>query len=98
MFLLRRFLLSFVYNPNCKLRAKRRRNRGEEEKECVWGYGMGVAIAKVEKEIDCVLAEHTQTFNENDITYFQPLQFRHVLVGYQQSDRLIGEYIQSRCP
>jgi len=23
-------------------------------------------------DVECVLAEHTQTFNENDITYFCP--------------------------
>ena len=65
-------------DPDCKLGVKRRKNQGEEEKdeekEYVWGYGTGVAVAKVGKEIECVLAEHTQTFNENDITYFQPLQ------------------------
>lgn len=64
-------------DPDCKLGVKRRRNQGEEEqdehKEFLWGYGTGITAAKVGQDVECVLAEHTQTFNENDVTYFQPL-------------------------
>lgn len=64
-------------DPDCKLGVKRTRNQGDEEsderKEYVWGYGTGIAAAKVGTEVECVLAEHTQTFNEADVTYFQPL-------------------------
>lgn len=64
-------------DPDCKLGVKRSHNQGEEDqderKEYVWGYGTGITAAKVGQEVECVLAEHTQTFNEADITYFQPL-------------------------
>ena len=64
-------------DPDCKLGVKRRHNQGEEEqdedKEFLWGYGTGITVAKVGQDVECVLAEHTQTFNENDITYFRPL-------------------------
>jgi len=35
--------------------------------------GATAQAAKVGQDVECVLAEHTQTFNENDVTYFQPL-------------------------
>ena len=60
-------------DPDCKLGVKRRRNQGEEKqdenKEYLWGYGTGIGAAKVGQEVECVLAEHTQTFNRNDVTY-----------------------------
>jgi|SRR5579884_567516 len=49
-----------------------------EGKECLWGYGSGVATATVAGYGDVVLAEYTQPFNENDISYFVPLYLRTV--------------------
>jgi hypothetical protein len=45
----------------------------KEKKELIWGYGSGVAAATHPTYGDVVLAEYTQPFNENDITYFRPL-------------------------
>jgi hypothetical protein len=42
-------------------------------KEYIWGYGSGVVAATDPVYGDVVLAEYTQPFNENDITYFRPL-------------------------
>ncbi len=50
----------------------------KEEKETFWGYGSGVASATVAGYGDVVLAEYTQPFNENDITYFISLYIRTV--------------------
>jgi len=52
---------------------------GKETKEYLWGYGSGVAAAIVPGFGDVVLAEYTQPFNENDVTYFRPLYERAVL-------------------
>jgi hypothetical protein len=66
-------------DPDCRLGIKRRSNQkgagGESigPTEYVWGYGTGIASATAERYGDVVLAEHTQTFNENDATYFAPL-------------------------
>jgi hypothetical protein len=64
-------------DPDCQLGVKRSHNQGEEEpeerKEYLWGYGTGIATAKVGPEVECVLAEYTQTFDKHDVTYFQPL-------------------------
>lgn len=64
-------------DPDCKLGVKHSHNQGDEQsderKEYLWGYGTGIAVAKVGPEVECVLAEYTQTFNEADISYFQPL-------------------------
>lgn len=66
-------------DPDCRLGVKRRSNQegpdGETigPTEYVWGYGTGIATAIVAGYGDVVLAEHTQTFNENDVTYFHPL-------------------------
>lgn len=38
-----------------------------------WGYGSGVAATKVPDWGEFVLAELTQTFDKNDVTYFFPL-------------------------
>jgi hypothetical protein len=38
-----------------------------------WGYGSGVAATSLPELAEVVLAEHTQPFNRDDITYFQPL-------------------------
>lgn len=59
--------------------AQRRKSEGKkEEKETLWGYGSGVASATIPGYGDVVLAEWTQPFNENDITYFVPLYIRAV--------------------
>lgn len=41
--------------------------------EMYWGYGSGVIATKVPDWGEFVLAEHTQTFNRSDISYFFPL-------------------------
>lgn len=50
----------------------------KDGKECLWGYGSGVASATVAGYGDVVLAEYTQPFNENDMSYFVPLYIRTV--------------------
>jgi hypothetical protein len=72
-------------DPDCKLGVKRSSNQEQpdgstkEKKEYIWGYGSGVAAATVADYGDVVLAEHTQPFNENDITYYRPLYHQTVL-------------------
>jgi len=56
----------------------------QERKELIWGYGSGVAAATTADYGDVVLAEYTQPFNENDITYFRPL--------YQQAVAALNQY------
>lgn len=69
-------------DPDCRLGVKRHHNQEEPDgtsrahKEYVWGYGTGVATATDPVYGDVVLAEYTQTFNEADITYFEPLRQR----------------------
>jgi hypothetical protein len=64
---------------DCRLGVKRRSNQKGADGEAigpteyVWGYGTGLASATSERYGDVVLAEVTQTFNENDATYFAPL-------------------------
>jgi hypothetical protein len=66
-------------DPDCKLGVKRSTNQEQpdgstkEKTEKLWGYGSGVAAATVADYGDVVLAEYTQPFNENDITYYRPL-------------------------
>ena len=50
----------------------------KEVKEYLWGYGLGLATAYLPNYGDVILALHTQTFNENDITYFVPLYIQLV--------------------
>ncbi len=79
-----------VGDPDCRLGVKRSTNKEladgstEEKKELIWGYGSGVAAATTADYGDVVLAEHTQPFNEGDITYFRPLhrQTVHALNQY----------------
>ncbi len=72
-------------DPDCKLGVKRSSNQEQpdgstkEKKEYIWGYGSGVAAATVAGYGDVVLAEYTQPFNENDITYYHPLYHQTVL-------------------
>jgi len=72
-------------DPDCTLGVKRSTNQEQpdgsttEKKEYLWGYGSGVAAATTPGYGDVVLAEYTQPFNENDVTYFRPLYHRAVL-------------------
>lgn len=71
-------------DADCRLGVKRRGNQENPDgtktgpAECLWGYGTGVASATSSRYGDVVLAEVTQPFNENDITYFRPLHARTV--------------------
>jgi hypothetical protein len=61
-------------DPDCRLGAKRRGNQaGRAEKEFLWGYGTGIVSATAPRYGDVVLAEVTQPFNRQDVTYFHPL-------------------------
>jgi len=79
-------------DPDCKLGVKRSSNQeqpdgsSKEKKEYIWGYGSGVAAATVAGYGDVVLAEYTQPFNENDITYYRPL--------YHQTVRALNQFPQ----
>ena len=72
-------------DPDCKLGVKRSTNQEQadgstkEKKELIWGYGSGVAAATNPDYGDVVIAEYTQPFNQNDITYFRTLYQRTVL-------------------
>jgi hypothetical protein len=72
-----------------KLGVKRSSNQEQpdgtpcEKKECLWGYGSGVAAATIADYGDVVLAEYTQPFNENDVTYYRPL-YRQTVVALNQ--------------
>lgn len=54
-----------------------------EKKEYVWGYGTGISVGRHPIFGEFVLSEHTQTFNEADISYYFPLigQTRRRLSG-----------------
>lgn len=71
-------------DPDCRLGVKRRSNQENPDgtktgpAECLWGYGTGVASTTSSRFGDVVLAELTQTFNENDVTYFRPLLARTI--------------------
>jgi hypothetical protein len=77
-------------DPDCRLGVKKRSNQEQadgttkEEVECLWGYGSGVVAATVQDYGDVVLAEYTQAFNENDITYYRPL--------YQKTVTALGHF------
>jgi len=61
-------------DPDCRLGAKCRRNQGgTTEKEYLWGYGTGIASATAPVAGDVVLAEFTQPFNHQDVTWFHPV-------------------------
>ena len=55
----------------------------KEQKEYLWGYGSGIVAATTPDYGDVVLAEHTQTFNENDVTYYHPL-YRQLVAVMEQ--------------
>lgn len=69
-------------DPDCRLGVKRRSNQEGEDgetagrPELLWGYGTGVASATAGGSGDVVVAELTQPFNANDVTYFAPLYAR----------------------
>ena len=71
-------------DPDCRLGVKKSTNQEQpdgsikEKKELLWGYGSGVAAAITPDYGDVVLAEFTQPFNENDVTYFVPLYLQAV--------------------
>jgi hypothetical protein len=61
-------------DPDCRLGAKCRRNQtGRVEKEYLWGYGTAIATATDPVYGDVVLAELTQPFNQQDVTYYHPV-------------------------
>lgn len=71
-------------DPDCRLGVKRSTNKEQaessttEEKEYLWGYGLGLASATTPDYGDVILAQYTQPFNENDITYVVPLYIQTV--------------------
>jgi hypothetical protein len=73
-------------DPDCRLGVKRSTNQEQadgstkEQKEYLWGYGSGVVSAITADYGDVVLAEFTQPFNENDVTYYRPLSLQTVAV------------------
>jgi len=61
-------------DPDCRLGVKRRANQGDgAAKEYLWGYGTGIASATDPRYGDVVLAEVTQPFHRQDITYYHPV-------------------------
>jgi hypothetical protein len=75
-------------DPDSRLGVKRATNqegptgRSTGRKEYLWGYGSGLASATDPWYGDVVLAEWTQPFNEQDVTYFHPV--------YQQAGAALG--------
>jgi len=71
-------------DPDCHLGVKRSTNKEQadgstkEVKEYLWGYGSGVATSTDPVYGDVIVAEVTQPFNENDVTYFHPLYVQTV--------------------
>lgn len=84
-------------DPDCKLGVKRSTNQEQsdgstkEKKELIWGYGTGVAASIVADYGAVVLAEYTQPFNENDVTYFRPLYRQTVLALNHFPTNLVGD-------
>jgi hypothetical protein len=73
-------------DPDCRLGVKRRTNQGPTgagTKEYLWGYGTGVVSATHPVYGDVVLAEYTQPFHRQDISYFHPL--------YEQATATLGQ-------
>lgn len=75
-------------DPDCRLGCKRRRNQAPPDGtparnprpasqlkhgEFYWGYASGVVATKIPLLGEFVLAELTQPFDRNDLTYFFPL-------------------------
>jgi hypothetical protein len=76
-------------DPDCRLGVKSSSNIEQPDgstkvrKEYFWGYGSGVVAAITADYGDVVLAEYTQPFNENDVTYYRPL-YQRALVALNQ--------------
>jgi hypothetical protein len=66
-------------DPDCRLGAKRSTNQTDEQgnaktkTEWLWGYGSGIVVGQTPDKDALVLAEYTQTFDRNDVTYALPL-------------------------
>lgn len=84
-------------DPDCRLGVKRSTNQEQsdgstkEKKELLWGYGTGVAASIVAEYGAVVLAEYTQPFNANDITFFRPLYHQSVLALHQFPTNVVGD-------
>ena len=64
---------------------------GKAKKEYIWGYGSGVATATVPDYGDVVLAEYSQPFNENDVTYFRSLYHQSVVALHQYPTHIAAD-------
>jgi hypothetical protein len=78
-------------DPDCRLGVKARTNREERAanpatpaKEWLWGYGSGVVTAIDPTYGEAVVADWTQPFDRQDVTYFAPL--------YPQAVRRLGAH------
>jgi hypothetical protein len=66
-------------DPDCKLGVKSSTNLHRADgsvhtlKEYLWGYGSGVVSAITADYGDVILAEHTLTFDQGDVSHFFPL-------------------------
>lgn len=66
-------------DPDCRLGAKRTTNQTDEhghaqtKTEWLWGYGSGIVVGQTPDKEAIVLAEYTQAFDRNDVTYALPL-------------------------
>jgi hypothetical protein len=76
-------------DPDCRLGVKRSTNQTDaagnttSAKEYLWGYGTGVVATRTPEGDEVVLAEYTQPFNVNDVTYGLPLlEQARVNLGY----------------
>jgi hypothetical protein len=84
-------------DPECALGVKRSTNQEQadgstkEKKEYLWGYGSGVVAATTPDYGDVVLAEYTQPFNENDVTYFDPLYVQAVVALNQYPTHITAD-------
>jgi hypothetical protein len=62
-------------DPDCRLGLKRRSNQEDVQgaktgkNEWLWGYGTGIAVSQTPQKESIVLADYTQAFNENDVSY-----------------------------
>lgn len=66
-----------VGDPACRFGVKRITNQGDgshqPKTEGLWGYGTGIAVAPTATNDAIVLAEHTQPFDQQDVSYGLPL-------------------------
>jgi hypothetical protein len=62
-------------DPDCRLGVKWQGNQAgrRKTKTFLWGYGTGIAAATHPTTGDVVLAEYTQPFNHQDVTWAAPL-------------------------